>query len=117
MPDQITTPYPEPAPAALTALAAATAQDRAVVVYGQPACIQCDRTKAWLTRKGVQFTEVDITTDPAAHRFVTEVLGYKQAPVVIVEDPTAAPGQESGVHWSGYRPDRLGAILSPAVTV
>ncbi|MCC5781406.1 NrdH-redoxin [Kocuria sp. CCUG 69068] len=81
-----------------------------------PSCIQCDRTKAWLTRKGVQFTEVDITTDPAAHRFVTEVLGYQQAPVVVVDAPDSEPGQESFIHWSGFRPDQL-TIALPMIGV
>lgn len=94
----------------------AHAQDRAVVVYGRPSCIQCDRTKAWLTRKGVQFTEADVSTDPAAFRFVTEILGYKAVPVVIVEDPDAAPNEESGIHWSGFRPDLLASTL-PSIGV
>lgn len=66
----------QPSTALAAQLAAVTAQARPVVVYSKPSCIQCDRTKAWLHRKGVQFTEVDVSTDPAAKRFVTEVLGY-----------------------------------------
>lgn len=110
------TPQKEEALAGIVGSLSAPAQDRAVVVYGKPACIQCDRTKAWLTRKGVEFTEADVTTDPAAHRFVTEILGYQAVPVVFVEYPEAEPNQESGIHWYGYRPDRLAAIL-PSIGV
>ncbi|MGX5360063.1 glutaredoxin family protein [Kocuria sp. KH4] len=100
----------------LSSLDATIAQDRAVVVYGKPSCVQCDRTKAWLIRNGVQFSETDVSSDPAAMRFVTEVLGYQAVPVVVVEDPDAGPNQESGVHWYGYRPDRLAAVL-PSIGV
>lgn len=36
-----------------------------VVLYGKPRCGLCDLAKEALTRAGVQFDEVDITTDPA----------------------------------------------------
>lgn len=93
-------------PTATPALAAATGQDRAVVVYSKPSCPQCDRTKAWLDRRGVVFTAVDVTTDPGALEYVTVELQYRAVPVVLVEDPDT-----DGVltHWSGYRPDLLAA--------
>jgi glutaredoxin-like protein NrdH len=108
MSDQNTTTHPEPSP---MSPAATPAQDRAVVVYTMPSCIQCDRTKAWLTRKGVEFNEVDITTDFGGHWFVTKTLGYQQAPVVVIEDPDTADNEASRFNWSGFRPDLLASHL------
>jgi glutaredoxin len=35
-----------------------------VVLYGKPRCSLCDHAKDALTTAGVQFDEVDITSDP-----------------------------------------------------
>ncbi|WP_326493266.1 glutaredoxin family protein [Kocuria sp. SL71] len=72
-------------------------------VYTKPQCIQCDRTQAHLTKHNVAFHTRDITTDPEAHRYITETLGYQQAPVVVTDD---------GQHWSGYRPDKLAQLAT-----
>jgi arsenate reductase-like glutaredoxin family protein len=34
-------------------------------LYGKPRCSLCDHAKEALTKAGVQFDEVDITSDPA----------------------------------------------------
>ena len=36
-----------------------------IVLYGKPRCSLCDHAKDALIRAGVQFDEVDITSDPA----------------------------------------------------
>lgn len=77
-----------------------------VTVYSKPRCVQCDATKRTLRKIGAEFTEVDLTESEAALEYVTEDLGYAQAPVVVVEDGTG----ES--HWSGYRPDLLKAAAA-----
>lgn len=46
-------------------------------------CFACDETKQKFTEAGVAFTSVDITTNPQALEYITEELGYSQAPVVI----------------------------------
>lgn len=76
----------------------------AVTVYSKPQCVQCDATKKRLTKFGVAFTEVDITEDAGALEYVTDELGYMQAPVVVVEDGT---GED---HWSGFRLDCIQRI-------
>lgn len=52
--------------------------------------------KRWFKKKGVEYTEKDVTTNPA---YLAEVkaLGYKSAPVVIVS--TGDP--EIEIHWQG----------------
>jgi len=76
-----------------------------VTVYSKPKCVQCDMTYRLLQRLDVPYTVVDITEHPAAIEFITEDLGYSQAPVVIVD-------QEPENHWSGFRPDRLKLVAA-----
>ncbi|MGC5224511.1 glutaredoxin family protein [Micromonospora sp. DT81.3] len=66
-----------------------------------PSCARCTLTKNVLTRKGVEFVEVDIRDNPAARAYVVEELGYSDAPVVVVSDED---------HWSGFRPDHIDRI-------
>lgn len=70
-----------------------------VTVYSKPACVQCTATTRALDARGIAYDIVDLTTDAAAMDRVTS-LGYRQAPVVITDDD----------HWSGFRPDRIGAL-------
>ena len=69
-----------------------------VTVYSKPACVQCTATKRALTANGIDYNEVDVTTNDAALEYVTEELGYSAAPVVVVDDQN---------HWSGFRPDLI----------
>ncbi|WP_159794965.1 glutaredoxin-like protein NrdH [Puerhibacterium puerhi] len=76
-----------------------------VTVYSKPACVQCDATYRALDKKGVEYTVVDITQDAEALEMVRG-LGYLQAPVVVAD----------GDHWSGFRPDKIGALARQAAT-
>lgn len=77
-----------------------TASPTAYTVYTKPACSQCDDTKAYFDRKGITYTAVDITEVPAALAYITEELGYSQAPVVV-------NNSDDQDHWSGARMDKL----------
>lgn len=66
-----------------------------------PACIRCTMTKKVLNKKGIEYTEVDIRNNPGVHEYITEDLGYSEAPVCIIEDGT------NQNHWSGFRPDLI----------
>lgn len=72
-----------------------------IQVFSKPNCVQCTATKRWLTQKGAEFTEVDLTEDDAAMAMVKE-LGYAQAPVVITDTD----------HWSGFNPGKLEEALA-----
>ncbi|GAA3939825.1 glutaredoxin-like protein NrdH [Pseudoclavibacter caeni] len=76
-----------------------------VTVYSKPACVQCNATYRALDRRGIDYTVVDLTTDPDALARVKE-LGYMQAPVVVTD----------GGHWSGFRPDRIDALAAEVST-
>lgn len=76
-----------------------------VTVYTTgPSCMRCTLTKTALTKKGVDFVEVDIRENDAARQYVTEDLGYTSAPVVVVEDGT---GED---HWCEFRPDQIDRV-------
>lgn len=69
-----------------------------VTVYSKPACVQCNATYRALDSKGIRYVIVDVTEVPAALEYITEELGYSQAPVVVVDDES---------HWAGFRPDKI----------
>lgn len=76
-----------------------------VTVYTKPACVQCNATYKALDKAGVVYDVIDISVDAEARDYVM-ALGYLQAPVVVA----------GGEHWSGFRPDRIKALSTAAVT-
>ena len=69
-----------------------------ITIYTKPGCFGCRKTAEKFTEAHVAFTEVDLTQVPAALEYVTEELGYSQAPVVVVDDE---------FHWSGLDPANI----------
>jgi glutaredoxin-like protein NrdH len=76
-----------------------------ITVYTKPACVQCSATYKALDKQRIAYDKVDITLDPEARDYVM-ALGYLQAPVVVAGDD----------HWSGFRPDRIKALVAAALT-
>lgn len=74
-----------------------------ITVYTKPACVQCNATKKALDKAGLEYELVDISLDDEARDYVM-ALGHLQAPVVVVGDE----------HWSGFRPDRIRALMANA---
>jgi glutaredoxin-like protein NrdH len=82
----------------------------AVTVYSKPRCVQCTATYTALDAAGIAYNVVDVSEEAAAAEYVTDELGYRQAPVVVVSDTE---------HWSGFRPDlieRLKNTLNQSTT-
>ena len=73
-----------------------------VMVYSKPACVQCDATYKALDKVGIEYRVIDISVDAEARDYVMS-LGYLTAPVVTTVD---------GVHWSGFRPDRIKKLVA-----
>ena len=57
-----------------------------LIVYSKPSCVQCTATYRALDAKGIEYTVVDLTTNPAALEYVMDELGYSAAPVVVASD-------------------------------
>ena len=72
-----------------------------VTVYTLPSCVQCESTKKVLDKNNIEYSVVDLSLDDSAYEMV-KALGYQAAPIVIAGDD----------HWSGFRPDKLGALAS-----
>lgn len=77
-----------------------TASTAAYTVYTKPGCPNCDRTMEYFDSKGITYTPVDITEVPAALEYITQELGYSQAPVIV-------NNSDDQDHWSGLRRDKL----------
>ena len=71
-----------------------------VTIYSKPLCVQCDATHRLVKRLGIKATIIDISADTEALEYVKS-LGHMAAPVVVAGDQ----------HWSGYRPDRIKALV------
>ncbi|MCT2043076.1 glutaredoxin-like protein NrdH [Pseudoclavibacter alba] len=69
-----------------------------LTIYSTPVCQQCKATYRFLDTRNIDYTIVDVTENPSAREYITEELGYSQAPVVVADDHD---------HWSGFRPDQL----------
>lgn len=72
-----------------------------VTVYSLPACVQCESTKRYLKKNGVEFQEIDLSEDAASMEYVKS-LGHSSAPVVVAGDE----------NWSGFRMDKLAQIVA-----
>lgn len=78
----------------------------AITVYTLPNCIQCNQTKKVLDKLELKYDVVDASTNEEAYNFITEELGYKAAPVVVVRDEN---GNVSD-HWSGFNPEQISEL-------
>lgn len=83
-----------------------------VTVYSTgSSCQRCRLTICKLEETGIRFTVIVVTdaNNLAAREFITEDLGYSEAPVVIVDN-------EPQHHWSGFRPDLIDRLASAGAT-
>jgi glutaredoxin 3 len=55
-----------------------------VVVYRTPTCGYCFRVHHLLRKKGVPFTEVDVSADPAKRQWLLEVTRRRTVPQVFI---------------------------------
>ena len=78
-----------------------------ITVYSKPQCMACTMTIRALDSNGITYTVVNISENASALTYVTEELGYMQAPVVVVNDHD---------HWSGFRPDHITRIAATGST-
>jgi glutaredoxin 3 len=58
--------------------------DEAVVMYAKPWCPYCDRARALLTSKGVQFREIDIEAQPEQRAEMIRRSGQYTVPQIFI---------------------------------
>lgn len=76
-----------------------------ITVYTKPACIECQRTKAALKKRGLTYVEINVeANDAVADELYDE--GWRSLPVIKVT-PALDPDIDS---WAGYRPDLIDRI-------
>lgn len=56
-----------------------------VTVYSTPTCTYCNMTKEFLTKHGVAFETVDVSTDQAKAEEIKERSGQMGVPVIDIE--------------------------------
>ena len=77
-----------------------------LTIYTKPAgCFGCTKTKQKFAEAGIDFHEVDVTTNQAAFEYITEELGYSQGPVVVYDK------ESSEDHWSGLNPVKIARVI------
>ena len=55
-----------------------------VVVFSTTSCPHCRTAKKYLKKKGVRFTNVDVSRDPSAARDMARISGQQGVPVITV---------------------------------
>jgi mycoredoxin len=57
-----------------------------ITLYVRPWCGNVARVKLWLDQRGIPYTEIDISRDPAAARYVEALNGgYQSTPTVLFD--------------------------------
>ena len=57
-----------------------------VEIYTSPTCIHCKAAKEFFQEHNVQYTEYDVTRDPARRQEAVEKSGQMGVPVILVND-------------------------------
>lgn len=70
-------------------------------VYTKPACVQCDMTKRYMDKNGINYNTVDITEDPEALQMILD-MGFQAAPVVISDKGS----------WAGFQPAKIDELAA-----
>ncbi|MFO0562976.1 MAG: glutaredoxin 3 [Polyangiales bacterium] len=56
-----------------------------VIVYVTDYCPYCTRAKGLLKRKGVAFTEIDVSNDPEKRAWLLEKTGQRTVPQIFID--------------------------------
>lgn len=69
-----------------------------VIVYGRPGCIQCEYTRKWFDKLGVEHTYINVSSDHEAASYVRDSAQSPTLPFVEVGDD---------ISWSGFKLDLI----------
>jgi len=89
-----------------------------VVVYTTPTCGFCQQVKTYLRRRGVPFTEYDVSRDPQAAAEMVRLSGQRGVPVVLIDGQVVVgvnrPLIDQLLARRAVHPPRLGAAIADA---
>jgi glutaredoxin 3 len=85
-----------------------------VTVYTTGYCAYCIRAKALLKRKGVAFTEIDVTNDHAKRAWLVDATGRRTVPQVFINGTSIGGSDELHELERSGRLDSLLAQDSPS---
>lgn len=74
-----------------------------VKMYSTPACVWCRRAEEYLTKKGVQFEHLDVSSNPAALEEMVNKSKQMGVPVITVDNEVIV----------GFDQARLDQLLAP----
>ena len=57
-----------------------------VTIYGNTTCAYCGAARMLLTRKAVEFEDIDVTTDRSRVEEMVKISGQMGVPVIVVGD-------------------------------
>ena len=60
--------------------------EKKVVIYSTPTCPWCQKTKEYLSQKGISFTEYDVAADKDKAKEMIEKSKQMGVPVTIIDD-------------------------------
>lgn len=84
-----------------------------VKVYTTDYCVYCVRAKKLLQRKGVTFTEIDVTHDHSMRAWLAQITGRRTVPQIFINDrPVGGSDDLYALERSGEL-DRLLAEPAP----
>jgi glutaredoxin-like YruB-family protein len=71
-------------------------------IYSKPLCQDCNRAKAFLNEKGIQFEDIDILKNKPAHEEMVHRYGVDILPVIVIDDQVMV----------GFNPPKINKLLS-----
>ena len=59
--------------------------DKKVVIYSTPTCPFCKRAKAYLSQKGIPYTDINVATDREKSKEMIQKSGQMGVPVIVID--------------------------------
>lgn len=78
--------------------------EEAIVIFTVPACPHCRTAKAWLSEKGIRFSEYNVSADTVALSRLVWLTGRASVPAILVR----------GEMMVGFDPEELEQMLERA---
>ena len=92
-----------------------------VVIYTTPTCGFCHQVKAYLNRRGVPFSERDLSRDPQAAAEMVRLSGQQGVPVTVIDGQVVLganmPQIDQLLAQRAARPPRLGVAIADAAQI